>query len=273
MAETDGTRQPNDTPGHRSGKGLGRWFYGGMAVLAVAGAALVVGALRPTSDESAAQNPDATGTTETTGATAATGTAEAAGTSAAAAQNATRQAEFPAAFDTLGVSIGPDDAPLVIREFADYQCPACGAFAPTTKRIRDEYVASGEVRFVLFDIPLTNIHPNALVSAQAARCAGKQGDYWAMHDALFENQNEWSPASEPLGHFTAYAADIGLDAGELQRCVESEETREAVERSHAFAIGIGVRSTPSMLVGNVPIVGSLPYERVRGLIEEQLAAK
>lgn len=260
MAETDGTQQPNDTPGRRPGQGPGRWFYGGMAVLAVAGAALVFGALRP-SDEPAAQNPDATGTAET------------AGTSVAAAPSTTQQAEFPAEFDTLGVSIGPDDAPLVVREFADYQCPACGAFAPAAKRIRDEYVASGQVRFVLFDIPLTNVHPHALVSAQAARCAGKQGDYWAMHDALFENQDEWSPTTEPLDHFAAYATDIGLDADALQRCVESEETREAVERSHAFAIGIGVRSTPSMLVGNVPVVGSLPYERVRGLIEEQLAAR
>lgn len=261
MAETDGTQQPTDTPGRRPGQGPGRWFYGGMAVLAVAGAALVFVALRPTSDEPAAQNPDAAGSAETTG------------TSVAAAPSAAQQAEFPAEFDTLGVSIGPADAPLVIREFADYQCPACGAFAPAAKSIRDEYVASGKIRFVFFDIPLTKIHPNALVSAQAARCAGKQGDYWAMHDALFEKQDEWSPASEPVDHFAAYATHIGLDADELQRCVESEETRAAVERSHAFAIGIGVRLTPSMLVGNVPIVGSLPYDSVRGLIEEQLAAR
>lgn len=265
MAEMDGTRQQNDSGGRRSG--ARRWFYGGMTVLAVAGAALMFTALRPTGDEPTARNADAGGAEA---ATAGTSTAASVASEPSARQ---QQAEFPAEFDTLGVSIGSNDAPLVIREFADYQCPACGAFSPATKRIREEYVASGKVRFIMFDIPLTNIHPNALVSAQAARCAGQQGDYWAMHDALFENQDEWSPASEPVAHFAEYATDIGLDADELERCVESEETRDAVERSHAFAIQIGVRSTPSLLVGDVPVVGSVPYERVRGLIEAQLAAK
>lgn len=265
MAETESTRHQEDAPAPR--RGPGRWFYGGIAALGVAGAALMLIALRPSIDEPGTRSVPAAATP----AAAAPETA-AADTPVTSAPPATQPPAFPAELDTFGISIGPPDAPLVVREFSDYQCPACRAFSTTAKRIREEYVASGKVRFVLFDIPLTSIHPHALVSAQAARCAGAQGDYWAMHDALFDNQTEWSAAAEPVDHFVTYATDVGLDGDALQRCVASGETRAAVERSYAFAVQIGVRSTPSILVGNVPLVGSHPYERVRDLIEQQLAA-
>lgn len=232
--------------------GTPRKFYWAMGVLALAGVGLGALALL----ESPAP---------------AAGSASRAGSVASAA--AAQQPEFPAQYDTLGVSIGPDDAPVVVREFADYQCPACGDFAPVAKQIRQEYVATGQVRFVLFDIPLTNVHPNALVAAQAARCAGEQGGYWEMHDALFENQNDWSPAADPLGHFSDLAREVGLDAVQLRRCVESGRMRTAVQQSYEFAIGIGVRSTPTIVVGNVPLTGAQPYERVRSVIEQQLAGR
>jgi protein-disulfide isomerase len=234
-----------------------RWFYWGMGAVALAGVLLLIFALR-SSPEEAEVRPVAQAATP-------------AQRSAAPASAAIQDPQFPAQYDVRGVSIGPEDAPVVVREFADYQCPACGAFAPTAKRIRQEYVATGKVRFVLFDIPLTNVHQNALVAAQAARCAGEQGRYWEMHDALFENQDAWSPAADPLGLFSDYAREIGINAVELRRCVESGATRAAVQRSYEFAIGIGVRSTPTIVVGNVPLAGAQPYTRVRRLIEQQLA--
>ena len=61
---------------------------------------------------------------------------------------------FPSQLDQYGVSVGADDAPVVVREFADYQCPACGAFSEASKRLKQEYVEVGKVRFVYFDLPL-----------------------------------------------------------------------------------------------------------------------
>jgi len=83
---------------------------------------------------------------------------------------------FPDELDRLGVERGDPDAPLVVREFADYQCPACRSFYPTVKRLIDEYVDAGQVRFVFFDFPL-DMHEHAVPAAEAARCAGRQDAY------------------------------------------------------------------------------------------------
>ena len=77
---------------------------------------------------------------------------------------------FPSDLDDYGVSVGADDAPVVVREFADYQCPACARFSEASQRLKEEYVDTGKVRFVYFDLPLQQ-HQNAMPAAQAARCA------------------------------------------------------------------------------------------------------
>src|SRR5699024_7904752 len=94
-------------------------------------------------------------------------------------------------YDRYGVAVGAVDAPVTIREFADYQCPACASFAPTAARIRNELVASGKVRFIFFDFPLP-MHDHAFAAAVAARCAGEQGQYWAYQEALFAKQQKWA---------------------------------------------------------------------------------
>ncbi|MBI4539397.1 MAG: thioredoxin domain-containing protein [Gemmatimonadetes bacterium] len=160
-----------------------------------------------------------------------------------------------------------------MREFADYQCPACGEFSHAMKALREEYVSRGQVRFVFFDIPLTTVHPNAVHAAEAARCAGQQERYWAMHDELFENQPEWSSEADPLELFARYAQRIGADAAEFRRCMASDRTLAAVQRSAAMAAQIGVRSTPTFLVDNAAFAGSVPYDQVRQLVEERLALR
>ncbi len=180
------------------------------------------------------------------------------------------QAGFPARFDSLGMSLGSAEAPVVVREFADYQCPACGSFAPVARQLREEYVEAGRVRFVLFDFPLTDLHPNALVAAQAARCADGQDGYWAMHDALFENQAEWSSMADPVPAFAGYAERIGLNGDVLRNCLETGAELSAVQESAAFARAIGVRSTPTVAVGDQALSGVPTYEQMRVRIEAEL---
>ncbi|MBR9872551.1 MAG: DsbA family protein [Gammaproteobacteria bacterium] len=166
-----------------------------------------------------------------------------------AAQNAD---EFPAIFDQYGTSVGAEDAPVVVREFADYQCPACARFSEASRRLKKEYVESGKVRFVYFDLPLRQ-HPNAMPAAQAARCAGDQGEFWAMHDKLYGSQSSWSGSNDPVATFTRYANDLGLEERRFRRCMTTELHKEAVEQSLQVAMQLRVASTPTVLVDNIQL--------------------
>src|SRR5579862_9865755 len=84
-----------------------------------------------------------------------------------AAVDTTTTVSFDAKADALGVSLGTPQAKVVIREFADYECPACGGFEPVLEQMRKDYVDTGAVRFIFFDYPLEDLHPHALVAAQA----------------------------------------------------------------------------------------------------------
>lgn len=177
---------------------------------------------------------------------------------------------FPAEYDKYGVSLGDADAPVVVREFADFQCPACASFSAVASQIKDEFVESGKVRFVYFDFPLEDIHDNAMLAAQAARCAGDQGGYWQMHDRLFEQQSEWSGQSDPKGTFLRYGEELGLNPQRLERCLNTELHREAVQSSQSLAKRLQVRSTPTVLVDNILMAGAHSWPQMKAVIEREL---
>ncbi len=83
-------------------------------------------------------------------------------------------------------TLGNKNAPIVIVEFADYECPFCNAAEKQLKSILSLY--EGKILFAFRDFPLEQLHPDAMNAAEAARCAGDQGKYWEMHDLLFSNQ-------------------------------------------------------------------------------------
>lgn len=176
---------------------------------------------------------------------------------------------FPAALDRYGISVGDADAPVVVREFADYQCPACGRFSDASQRLKKEYVESGQVRFVYFDLPLQQ-HKNAMPAAQAARCAGDQGAYWQMHDELYDMQTEWSGSGDPLATFSRYASDLGLEERRFRRCMTTELHREAVEQSLQVAMQMRVTSTPTVLVDNIRLTRP-GWGQLSAVVERELA--
>lgn len=178
---------------------------------------------------------------------------------------------FPAAYDRLGVSRGDAEAPVVLREFGDYQCPACRRFYQSAyEPLERDYVEPGKVRLVFFDLPLEGQHRHALAAAQAARCAGRQDDYWAMHEALYGNQPEWSRTGDPLPRFAEYAETAGLDGNALIQCIRDDVTLEAVNASAAVARKLGVPSTPFLVLDSLAIQGAIPYEKLKSLIDERL---
>lgn len=180
-------------------------------------------------------------------------------------------APFPAELDQYGVSVGPEDAEVVVREFADYQCPACGSFSSASKKLKQEYVDTGKVRFVYFDLPLQQ-HANAVPAAQAARCAGDQNAYWKMHDRLFQNQNEWSSSNDPVATFTRYAVDLGLQERRFRTCMTTELHREAVEQSRQVAMQLRVTSTPTVLVDNIRLTRP-GWGQLSAVVERELASE
>src|SRR5690349_9731716 len=131
------------------------------------------------------------------------------------------------ALDTLPAR-GKADAPVTVVEYADFQCPACGVFATTLEPgIVSDYIDTGKVRLVFHDFPLPQ-HANAIAAAEAARSAGDQGAFWPYHDLLYAKQAEWENSSEPLALFAAYAEQLKLDRGKFEAAFNSHTHRAEI---------------------------------------------
>ncbi|MBI2010269.1 MAG: DsbA family protein [Candidatus Chisholmbacteria bacterium] len=164
---------------------------------------------------------------------------------------------------------GSEDAAVTIVEFTDYQCPFCKqAFDATYPQIVADYIETGKVRYVIRDLPLS-FHPNAKPAALAARCAGEQGKYLAMHDALFENQNEWINLSDPAEQFKEYAQELGLSA-DFAACYDGDRYGAVIDDDLALAQTVGATGTPTFFINGKPLIGAQPYSAFQAAIEGEL---
>jgi protein-disulfide isomerase len=144
----------------------------------------------------------------------------------------------------------------------------------TLPKIDETYIQTGLVRYVVKDFPLPS-HANAQVAAEAARCAGAQGGYWAMHGRLLENQKEWAPQAQAdvIKTFVGYAQDLGLDGDALRQCVESGQFGESIRQDQWQGQQAGVQGTPSFLINGQLFAGAYPYESFEEIIEAALAGE
>lgn len=157
---------------------------------------------------------------------------------------------------------GNTDAPIVMEEFSDFQCPYCARFAAETlPGLLENQIAAGQVKVIYFDFPLNSIHPQAAAAANAARCAGENGAaaYWAMHDRLLANPDEWSN-SEANTVFLGYAAEMGFGGDEFAACLEENRHAAAVEADLALGQSRGVSSTPTFFLNDQPVIGAYPLD-------------
>lgn len=158
--------------------------------------------------------------------------------------------------------LGPDDAPIVIVEFSDYNCPYCQRFHQQTfQPLLDAY--PGQIQFVYRDFPITS--QESFNAAQAAECAGVQGAYWEYHDALFSGRYGLG-----LDAYRAYAQELGLDADELVQCVEEDRYAQEVQADARYASELGVSGTPTFFINGIPLVGAQPLDRFVEIIEAEL---
>ncbi|MCC6934245.1 MAG: thioredoxin domain-containing protein [Candidatus Yanofskybacteria bacterium] len=147
-------------------------------------------------------------------------------------------------------SKGPQDAPVTLVEYSDFQCPACGAFAPVVEQLLKDPELVGKVRFVYRNFPLSSIHKNADLAAQAGQAAAAQGKFWEMHDLLFENQTKWSGLSSSGARdaFIGFARTIGLNVDAFTKALADSAVAARVKADFDGGLQSGVNSTPTFFV-------------------------
>ena len=139
---------------------------------------------------------------------------------------------------------GNADAALVVIEYADFECPYCGDFARRTLPVlSQQYIATGRVRLAFKHLPLTEIHPRAMMAAIAAECGGQQGKFWVMHDSLFNDQQHLDDVS-----LLAAAKATGIDLDRFRACVQGPGGIK-VRQDAARARSDGYSGTPTFLIG------------------------
>ena len=145
---------------------------------------------------------------------------------------------------------GSADAPVVLVEYGDYQCPYCGAAYPVVKRLQKD-LGSG-LRFVFRNFPITNAHPRAEWAAETAEAAAAQGQFWPMHDFLYENQRLFEDES----YFTQFEGKLKLDVTRIGREVAQHAYAARIEEDFMSGVRSGVNGTPTFFINGVRYDGA-----------------
>jgi protein-disulfide isomerase len=160
---------------------------------------------------------------------------------------------------------GNPDAPVTIVEFSDFQCPYYQKVQASLQEVLAKY--GGRVSLAFRDYPLRDIHPRARAAAEATRCAGEQGQFWAYHDLLYANQSKLAPAT-----LRNHARDLGMDAGAFEACQASGKHASTVEADVKEGARAGVSSTPSSFINGIFLSGAQAAPAFEKLIDAELAA-
>jgi protein-disulfide isomerase len=176
----------------------------------------------------------------------------------------------PRVFNDTNDPVFGADTEKVVRIFGDFQCPACRAAESGVTYALETY--KDKVRFIWNDFPLQSIHPNALLAANAARCAEAQGKFWEYHDRLYGDQPSWDNLSNPAQKFKDYANALGLQTESFSTCLDKQEHQQKIMDDLSEGERNGVNATPYFFVGNTPVVGILTNADWDKNIQAYLAA-
>lgn len=160
---------------------------------------------------------------------------------------------------------GKKDAKITILEYSDFECPFCSRFHPTMQQVIEKY--GDQVRWVYRHFPLESIHPNARPLANAAECAGEQGKFWEMADAIFVDSG-----AQPV---ETYATKAGLNVNKFNTCVKAKKYDAEVSADAQDALSAGGQGTPySIVIGpngeSVPVSGAQPFAAVEAALQQFL---
>lgn len=162
---------------------------------------------------------------------------------------------------------GNPNAPVTLVEFSDFKCPYCGRFsAETLPRLREQYINTGQVRFVYKHFAILGPESNRI--AEATECAAEQGQFWEYHDRIFAGQT--STFNDDT--LTGLAGELELDTAAFGECLVSGRYTNQIQRESQAVSAMGMRGTPSFLINGIFTYGAQPFEAFQQVIEEQLSA-
>ena len=158
---------------------------------------------------------------------------------------------------------GNVNAPLLLVEFGDFECPVCKEVSPIIKNALRNH--ADDFQQIWVHAINTELHPNSLAAATASECASKQGKFWEFHDALFENQEELSPAL-----YQQIGVAIGLNIPSFQECLKDPATKEIIDAHRSFTSLAEVTETPYLSLNSAILSGSFTAEELESFIQSQL---
>ncbi|MBU6415407.1 DsbA family protein [Patescibacteria group bacterium] len=164
---------------------------------------------------------------------------------------------------------GAHDGKVVLVEYSDFQCPACGRYEPLLRQLAHEF--GNKLEFVYRYFPLRQIHINAELSAVAAEAAGKQGKFWEMHDAIFDRQDDWAESPGARAMFIGYAEDLKLNVEKFKADLDSREIADRIEKDFQGGERAGVDSTPTFFLNGQKIPNPRTYAEFQTLINQTVA--
>lgn len=160
-------------------------------------------------------------------------------------------------------SMGPAEAAVTVVEFSDYQCPACRQAHETVLKVREMF--KDRIKWVFKDFPLKK-HKDSRRAAEAAHCAADQNKFWDFQNVLYSSSGELND-----DRLVQIAQDLGLDKDRFSQCLNDGKYKAAVEKDIEEALKAGVDSTPVFVFNGKMMVGALPEDQFKTIIEEELA--
>lgn len=165
---------------------------------------------------------------------------------------------------------GPEGAPVVITMYSDFQCPYCAQADQTLKRLEAEYLPAGNIRLVYKHFAF--IGDESRWAAEAVECAGDQGRWWSFHDKVFASQRGENQGAFSIANLKRFARDLGLDGEKFGSCLDSHRYEAKVRADTEEGKGLGVKSTPTFFINGRMVLGAIPYEEFKSIVEEELGA-
>lgn len=164
---------------------------------------------------------------------------------------------------------GDRNAPAILIEYSDFQCPACGSYEPLVQQLSETF--NERLAVVYRHYPLTAIHANAEPAAIASEAADNQDAFWPFHDLLFDRQRDWSSLPNTKRTFLDYAQELGLNTEQFERDMESNEAKDTVDDHLARGTRAKVNGTPTFFLNGQKIQNPRTLDAFKQLIEDAIA--
>ena len=152
---------------------------------------------------------------------------------------------------------GPARARLTLVEYGDYECPSCGTLFVTIEQLHQQL--ADDIRIVFRHYPLSGVHPEAQLAAEAAEAAGAQGKFWEMHDLLFQNQSRLARK-----FLDEYATRLALDLNRFRKDLKARTFEGRVREDFKRGVANGVYGTPGLFVNGIRHAGAIDAQSILG---------